>query len=544
MSRTWVVLLLVVAALQPGVAAESGGSRPRIVAVAPNPVADGDAGEFVVVEFPGETNLTGWTLADGETTVRFPDRTVAGRIAFAADPRRARNATDHPVYRVDGSLALANGGERIELRYDGQVVDALAYRDAPEGEVGRRTDAGLRWRPVGATDFDVVRARGGRVRAFVLPDGAAVPAEVLAGADRRVFLAAYTLTSRRVVSELARKARRGVVVRVLVEGGPVGGMTRRQARLLDRLSAAGAGVTVVDEPRARYAFHHAKYAVVDDRAVVLTENWKPAGTGGRSSRGWGVVVTQRTAVERLAAVFRADSGWRDGVPWTAFRAGREFEPPGAASGTYPERFSPARVRVESVAVLVAPDNAERGLVSLLDGANESIEAIQVSLGGRRQPFVRAVLRAARRGVRVRVLLSDARYVSEDNAELVAWLAERARREDLPLTAKLASPNGRFEKVHAKGVIVDGERVVLGSLNWNNHSARANREVAVVLGGEAVAGYYRRVFRADWRGGLWELPVGFGGVVALAAAVAVLVGRRIGFETHRDGNPAESDPPEQ
>jgi hypothetical protein len=58
-----------------------------------------------------------------------------------------------------------------------------------------------------------------------------------------------------------------VTVRVLVEGGPVGGVSRRSAGLLDRFTEAGVEVRVVSGPHARYQFHHAKYAVVGDRAL-------------------------------------------------------------------------------------------------------------------------------------------------------------------------------------------------------------------------------------------------------------------------------------
>jgi cardiolipin synthase len=46
------------------------------------------------------------------------------------------------------------------------------------------------------------------------------------------------------------------------------------------------------------------------------------------------------------------------------------------------------------------------------------------------------------------------------------LEEEAAADDRPLEVRLADPNGAFEKIHAKGLIVDDDQVVLGSLNWN------------------------------------------------------------------------------
>ncbi|WP_435153906.1 phospholipase D-like domain-containing protein [Haladaptatus sp. DFWS20] len=176
-------------------------------------------------------------------------------------------------------------------------------------------------------------------------------------------------------------------------------------------------------------------------------------------------------------------------------------------------------------MLTAPDNAEEGVLSLLRSANRSIAIQQMAIGGRQQPFVRATLAAARRGIEVWVLLSSAWYIREDNGQLVRWLNERADVEGLPLEAKLAEPNG-YEKIHAKGVIVDERHLVVGgSLNWNNHSARENREVAVVLHGNQSGNYYTDVFEADWGERDDRFPVGLGVVVTVGIAGAVWLAKK-------------------
>jgi phosphatidylserine/phosphatidylglycerophosphate/cardiolipin synthase-like enzyme len=530
------LLLVSVAVAGPAVGHRSStpvngtGTSVGFAAVYPNPLVDEDRGEFVVVDAPTDTALGNYTLSDGESNVSLPNTTVGGRVALSAAPTVTRNRTDARVLEVD-LPALANGGENLTLTRNGRPVATLSYADATEGERGRATGGGVDWQPLGATDLPVVTGGSGTVRAFVLPDAPAVPRETLAAADDHILLAGYTLTSRRVVGSLTNASERGVDVRVLVDGAPVGGLTRREATALDRLVAANVSVRILGGDRARYDFHHAKYAVVDDRALVTTENWKPAGTGGHGSRGWGVVVHQQAVVDGLAETFRADAGWRDARRWGAVRESASFEPADGppANATYGTQFEPRRVRAEHVELVVAPDNAERRVVALLDDATRSIRVQQVSIGDRRQSFLRATLRAARRGVDVRILLSSAWYVEEENRRLVAWLNDRAAREDLPLEAKLADPRGRYEKIHAKGVIVDGDSVVVGSLNWNNNSARENREVALVLHGEAVGDYYGNVFEADWQGGTRRLPVGLAAAVLLAGTLAVLAGRRIEFE---------------
>lgn len=520
--------------------------HPRIVALYPNPVADGDAGEYVVLDVPSPTNLTGWTLGDGDRDLaHLPNETVQGTVTTSVDPDIAQNATGDAVTALSGRLRLANGGERVVLRRNGTLVDAAEYDSAPEGELWRRdrgaddrstedaeataASAGA-WTPLGATDFEPATSTPDAVTAFALPDAPELPVDRIEGAEERVLLAGYTFSDKRVANALIDASDRGVRVEVAVDAEPVGGVTERQISVLDRLDAAGVRVVAIGGERARYRFHHPKYAVIDDEALVTTENWKPSGTGGHSSRGWGVVVHGAETASSLREVFDADVGWRDAVPWSQYRSELDPEPAMPANGTYPQRVTPERMDADAVRLITAPDNAESELVGLLESANESILIQQVSIGGRDNPLLDATLDAARRGVSVKILLSSAWYAEEENRKLADWLERRAAAEDLDLRAKLADPRGRYEKIHAKGVVVDEESAVIGSVNWNNNSLRENREVAVIVEGSEPGEYYASLFRADWRGGIERLPVGLGAALGVGIGVAVAgARRRVEFE---------------
>jgi phosphatidylserine/phosphatidylglycerophosphate/cardiolipin synthase-like enzyme len=501
---------------------------PSIHAVYPDPVAGGDTGEFVLLDVPPGTNLSGYTLSDGDATASLPNRTASGRVALSPDPAAVRNLTNYSVVGLDANIRLANGGETVTLRQNGSVVSRVSYTDTAEGELGVVRGSTVDWRPMGATNFSVRTATGGTVRAFTLPDSPAVPLAPIRNATDRVYLAGYTLTSERVADTLIAAQERGVDVRVLLEGDPVGGRTQTEAEALDRLSDAGIEVRVVTGPYARYEYHHAKYAVADEQAVVMTENWKPAGTGGNSSRGWGVVTNQSEVVSGLVDTFEADAGWRDAAAWETYRDGRTFQRGGTATTSYPSRFDPATVPVERTELLLTPDNAQGELVAELDAAEESIDVIQPAIGGWDEPLVTALRRAADRGVEVRILLSSAWYVREENQQLVDRFEAWADRTGAPLSARVADPGGRYGNIHAKGAIIDEERVILGSLNWNEQAATVNREVVLVLHGTAVAEYFDRVFEADWAGGQPTLPVGLTAAVLGVVVIGVLAARRIRF----------------
>lgn len=527
----WAIVLLLACSLlacsSPATAETPDGIE--IVEVYPNPVAEGDAGEYVVLSVPQQTNLTDVIIADDEQSARLANGTVSGQFAVTTDPKRVRNLTDRPVYELEGHIALANAGENITVKRDGQVFDRLTYTSAPEGSVGRPESGTVNWKPMGRTNISVRTANGGTVQTFVLPDNDDTVMEVLSSAEDRIYLGGYTFSSRPVADELIRANERGVDVRVLLEGGPVGGISRREARLLDRLIENEVNVSVVGGPYARVDHHHAKYAVIDDRAMIVTENWKPAGIGGHSSRGWGVIVSESATVEALTEQFRADSRWRDAIPWKEFRETVDLSEGGQADGQFSQRYRPAEYESTNISLMIAPDNAEQEILTRLDDAEESIDVIQVGVGGPDQPFVRALKRAANRGVRVRLLLSRAWYAREENQKVADTLERWAEKNDATLSVRLARPGDRFEKIHAKGMIIDGDEVLVGSLNWNNHSARDNREIVVALRGKGPATYFQSVFADDWQASLYRLTVGLGFVVCLAILGAVWFSRRIEFD---------------
>ena len=554
MFRVVVVVCLVclVAGVQPvdavGTTEPRGQNRtdvtePHIVELYPNPPTDGDRDEFVTVALPPDTEPGAYELTDGHTSVGLgvgptggptngtnvttggPGVWSGGIVTFSGEPNTTASLTDRNLAPL-GGLELANDGDRLVLRRGGETVDTVGYDRAPEGSV-YDASAGT-WQPLGATNLSVASARGGRVEAFVLPDAGGRAVELLERAEDRILLAGYTLSSPAVASALRSAHDRGVSVEVLVDGAPIGGTTGQQAATLDSLARAGIPVRVLDGEYARYRHHHAKYAVVDDRALVTTENWKPAGVGGRASRGWGVVTNQTAVVSALVELYRADTGWVDTVPWADHDPTLVEDYP--ARGSFPASFEPRELPVEQTSLLVTPDNARRELRTVIERAEESVDILQVSVDGGFS-LLEAAIAAAGRGVEVRLLLSGAWYTREENRRLLERLERRAERADLPLSVRLVEPGGAFERLHAKGLIVDGERVYVGSLNWNEQAATENREVGLLLEGEAVGAYFERVFEADWRrtdDGEFGLPLGVALAVLAGVVAAILVARRIQF----------------
>lgn len=541
-------------------------AEARIVELYPNPTTEGNVGEYLAVELAHGTDPANLTVTDGHTSARpaqseatervadgdnsssseTAERNASTVLALTMDPDETERVTDHDVVELDGHLRLAADGDEVTLASPDETLDEVSYDRASTGEIwyrsepteGNHTGDGssrnvgetapdeLRtWWPREATCVPPTEVHPDEATVFVQPDATDPPLDLLANADDRIVLGAYTLTDERVASKLKAAADRDVDVTVLIDGGPVGGTPETTEEIVGKLDSGGVDVRVIGDDGARYRYHHPKYAVVDEAVLVTTENWVPSGIGGASSRGWGVAVEEPALADELASVFEADATGRDTTGWDDHQRTATFvedDPPGE---TYPVEHDPDTVDVDSVDVLVAPDNAERELLDLIANAEESILVVQPRIADADFSLVEATIDAAREGVDVTILLDSTWYVEDENDAFVAEIEDIAADEELSITVELVEPDGRFEKIHAKGLIVDDDVTVVGSTNWNENSLRNNREVALVLHGEEPAAYFTAVFEGDLDGSAWTIPIDLLVVLVVAAVASAALGLR-------------------
>lgn len=102
----------------------------------------------------------------------------------------------------------------------------------------------------------------------------------------------------------------------------------------------------------------------------------------------------------------------------------------------------------------------------------------------------ALVLAARKGVLVRLLLDP--KVSQ-NLDTASFLKSKG------VEVKWSPPI--FNHYHAKTAIIDGKKVLTGSINWSRNAMKRNREMGVLLEYLPVAEELERIFSQDWREGL-------------------------------------------
>src|SRR5947199_421685 len=106
----------------------------------------------------------------------------------------------------------------------------------------------------------------GRLTSVLSPDDGDGPLiGFLSTAERTIDVSVYTFTSERIASVFGDAARRGVRVRVLLDGGPVGGIDSDEHNVSRGLAAAGVDVRWMTggmDIGKRYRILHSKIAVV------------------------------------------------------------------------------------------------------------------------------------------------------------------------------------------------------------------------------------------------------------------------------------------
>jgi len=501
-------------------------SAVQIIEFCPDPYLHDDADEYVVLN--GTGSLDGIMVSDGEGGFRFPAGAgidgpiIVARNALAYEQTH-KQLPDYEWYDFSPNVPDVISGDKIRMAnshdelilYDhGRIVQSVSWPlivTCREGQVHYLEQGIWDRRPLllGQSRFSPETFGNVTLTAFVSPDHSTdIFLQAIASAHQTIRVNVYEFTSPVLAQALIDAYQRGVEVWVLVEGGPVGGISAEEKALIWVMNQSGIPVyqmATVNDRKAPYRFDHAKYAVIDGRGVLLTsENFGSSGfprTGTRGNRGWGVYLEDMLLSQYFEAVYRSDLSGITSIPI----AGNPGALESPVSVPYTVEFSPRSISGTTVTPVIAPDTSYL-ILDLLNNAEETIDIEQAYITNESaltlNPFLGAAINASRRGVHVRVLLDAYWYNVEDendNDEMVALINRIAATEGIPLEGRCADiESNNLEKIHNKGVIVDNRSVLVSSINWNSNSPNFNREAGVIIEDRVVAGYFRDVFDDDWQ----------------------------------------------
>jgi cardiolipin synthase A/B len=266
-------------------------------------------------------------------------------------------------------------------------------------------------------------------------------------AKRSVELVMYEDEDPQVNAALAADERRGVRVRVLLNGGYYGqGSSENQAAY----AYLKAHRVPVRWTPSYFALTHQKTLVVDGTAYILTFNFTPSYYA--SSRDFGLADSNAQDVSAIFQTFGAD--------W----AGRRIAAPDGKD-------------------LVWSPGSEPALLTLIGSAHGWIDVYNEEMD--ETDIEHALESDSRRGVNVEVTMTaDSSWDAAFSELVAAGVHVRTYAADAPLY------------IHAK-MILTPTRAFLGSENFSDESLFDNRELGIVLSTPSIIASLQHTFDTDY-----------------------------------------------
>lgn len=304
------------------------------------------------------------------------------------------------------------------------------------------------------------------------------------------FIMANDHTGRQFTAALERARRRGVAVRVLYD--PVGTLLVRGGSLKRRLKDADAEVRMfrplsMTAPWSWLRLRHRDHRklLIADRtfAVVgglcISDHWAPSDEGGSGWRDTAVLL-RGPIVADLAVSF--ERMWRRARRDEPFPTLTQEHDPGLLGRPFGE-----------AAALVAADRPGTRRVAaiyeyLCEHAAATIELTDAYFVAPRR-VLDALIRAARRGIAVRLLLPG-----RNNHPVAGLAARRIYEPLLAAGAEIYEWSGMM--MHAKTLVVDGVVSLIGSSNLDPLSLHRNYELNVLVGDPRTGAAMRELFATD------------------------------------------------
>jgi len=139
-------------------------------------------------------------------------------------------------------------------------------------------------------------------------------------------------------------------------------------------------------------------------------------------------------------------------------------------------------------LIVLPDDSAKPFLDAIANAAKSLRVKMFLYADPR--LVYAVVRAHKRGVRVRVMLNPTRRSGESENELTHKTLKAAGIDVID-----SSPS--FEVTHEKSMVVDDEAAYVMSLNWDEKNLTETRDYAIVTSHAPEIQEVIDCFEADW-----------------------------------------------
>ena len=292
-------------------------------------------------------------------------------------------------------------------------------------------------------------------RILVQPrDGAAPVRALIDGARTRIDVKMFVFTADALLDGLAAARQRGVDVRVMLNPSRSSG-SRANDEAADRLRAANVAVAWTNP---HFAVTHEKSMVVDG-AVALIATFNFSDKYFTSTRDYGVVFEDPAIVREVEAGFDAD--------WQRRRLDTPDDSP----------------------LLWSTKNAREGMANVIASARHAIAVQHPKFSD--LVIVDRLVAAQQGGVRVRILCGGAHGISvSDMLDTFSALRLLAR-------SGISVRKQKGLRLHAKLLIVDDKRAIVGSTNIDRSAFDLRRELSAIVTDADAVDALKQQFHEDW-----------------------------------------------
>jgi cardiolipin synthase A/B len=290
---------------------------------------------------------------------------------------------------------------------------------------------------------------------IVLPEDTAQPIlDAVSAAKKSLQIRMFLFTDPGLTNAVIAAKRRGIKVRVMLNPARRGGESEND-ETKDKLMHAG--IEVRDSNPA-FQLTHQKSMVIDDEVgFVESFNWETRDL--TVTRDYAVVTAHRTEIAEMDACFDAD--------W----ARQEFKPSGHSE------------------LIWCPNNGRERIADFIDSAKHSLwlqnERYQDTV------IIERLVRAAGRGVQLHILARPPHTLKKD--KLVEGVGGLRIMQDVG--AKVHTLKGL--KLHAKMILADDRRAIVGSINLSPGSFDGRRELAIQTDARHVVKRLNEAAQTDW-----------------------------------------------
>ena len=290
---------------------------------------------------------------------------------------------------------------------------------------------------------------------IVLPDDTAKPLlDAINGAKSALNVRMFLFTDTTLLDAVIAAKKRGVNVRVMLNPARRSGETENEE---SRKMLAAHGVEVRDSNPAFDLTHQKSMVVDNDVGFVESLNWELKDL--TETRDYAIVTTHGHEVAEMVACFNAD--WEH----------KEFSP-------HPE--SP---------LIWCPNNGRQRIAKFIDETKHSLwvqnERYQDTV------IIERLVRAARRGVKVRILAKRPHSLKPD--KLIEGVGGLRILQDVGVRIHTL----KHLKLHAKMLLADSKRAVVGSINLAPGSFDARRELAIETDDHHAVKRLEKTASDDW-----------------------------------------------